>query len=282
MERCGMDYKVGFIGTGNMGSALIREIISSGAARPDNIYIYDVDQNKAGSFAKETGVRLASGNAQLVSACDYIVLAVKPAYVRGVLEEIKEKFNEDDENNKVLISIAVGISTRAIRSIIGNKAKVVRTMPNLPVLVGEGMTLVSFDDKLSEYEKTIVKRLFEGSGRVEELEERLMSEVTSVTGSSPAYVFMMIEAMADGAVLQGIPRKLAYTLASQAVLGAAKMVLETGLHPAQLKDQVCSPAGTTIEAVKALEKNAFRHSIIEAMEQCTKRTLEIGREAEGR
>ena len=117
---------------------------------------------------------------------------------------------------------------------------------------------------------------------MEELEERLMSEVTSVTGSSPAYVFMMIEAMADGAVLQGIPRKLAYTLASQAVLGAAKMVLETGLHPAQLKDQVCSPAGTTIEAVKALEKNAFRHSIIEAMEQCTKRTLEIGREAEGR
>lgn len=277
-----MDYKVGFIGTGNMGTALIRGIISSGAAKPDDIYIYDVDQSKANSFAKETGVRLASSNTQLVSACDYIVLAVKPAYIRGVLEEIKESFNEDDEVNKVLISIAVGISTKTLRSIIGNNARVVRTMPNLPVLVGEGMTLVCFDDKLSEREKTIVKGLFEGSGRVEELEERLMSEVTSVTGSSPAYVFMMIEAMADGAVQQGIPRKLAYTLSAQAVLGAAKMVLETGLHPAELKDQVCSPAGTTIEAVKALEKHTFRHTIIEAMEQCTKRALEIGREAEGR
>lgn len=273
-----MGLKIGFIGTGNMGRPLIMGVIRSGAAQPGDIYIYDVDQSKAGTLAKDTGVRLASGNAQVVSACDYIVLAVKPVYIKAVLEEIKECFTQE----KVLVSIAVGVTSKTLRSVLGERAKVVRTMPNLPVLVGEGITLICFDNKISENEKVIVRSLFEGSGKVEELEERLMSEVTSVTSSSPAYVFMMIEAMADGAVKQGIPRKLAYRLASQAVLGAAKMVLETGLHPAELKDQVCSPAGTTIEAVKSLEGNAFRHTLIEAMEQCTKRALEIGRESENR
>ena len=271
-----MGIKVGFIGTGNMGGPLIRGVIRSGAAKPDDIYIYDVDQSKAAALAKDTGVRLATGNVELVTACDYIVLAVKPVYIMAVLEEIKKSFTD----GKVLVSIAVGVSTKTLWSVLGDKAKIVRTMPNLPVLVGEGMTLVCFDKKINKQEKVIVRSLFEGSGKVEELEERLMSEVTSVTSSSPAYVFMMIEAMADGAVQQGIPRELAYRLASQAVLGSAKMVIETGLHPAQLKDQVCSPAGTTIEAVKTLEKNAFRYTIIEAMEQCTKRALEIGRESE--
>lgn len=273
-----MSIKIGFIGTGNMGAPLIRGVIRSSAAQPGDIYIYDVDESKAGAIAEDTGVQLAAGNAELVSACDYIVLAVKPVYIKSVLEEIKESFT----NQKVLISIAVGVSSKTLGSVLGENAKIVRTMPNLPVLVGEGMTLVCFDNKISEQEKIIVRSLFEGSGMVEELEERLMSEVTSVTSSSPAYVFMMLEAMADGAVQQGIPRGLAYRLASQAVLGAAKMVIETGLHPAQLKDQVCSPAGTTIEAVKTLEKNAFRHTLIEAMEQCTKRALEIGRESENR
>lgn len=273
-----MGIKIGFIGTGNMGSPLIRGVIRSEVAQPGDIYIYDVDQSKAGALAKDTGVRLAIDNVQLVSACDYIVLAVKPIYIMAVLEEIKESFT----NEKVLISIAVGVSSKTLGSALGENAKIVRTMPNLPVSVGEGMTLVCFDDKIGENEKAIVRSLFEGSGKVEELEERLMSEVAAVTSSSPAYVFMFIEAIADGAVQQGIPRKLAYKLASQAVLGAAKMVIETGLHPAELKDQVCSPAGTTIEAVKTLEKNAFRYTIIEAMEQCTKRALEIGRESENK
>lgn len=271
-----MGLKIGFIGTGNMGGPLIRGVIRSGTVQPGDIYIYDVDQSKAGALAKDTGVRLATGNVQLVTACDYIVLAVKPVYIMAVLEEIKESFTD----GKVLVSIAVGITSKTLRNVLGENTKIVRTMPNLPVLVGEGMTLVCFDNKISEHEKVIVKSMFEGSGKVEELEERLMSHVTALTGSSPAYVFMMIEAMADGAVQQGIPRALSYRLASQAVLGAAKMVLNAGLHPAELKDQVCSPAGTTIEAVKSLEKNAFRHSIIEAMEKCTQRALEIGRESE--
>lgn len=273
-----MEIRVGLIGTGNMGSPLIKGIVHSGASAPENIYIFDVDRSKAEAISKETGVRIANDNRELVQNCDYIVLAIKPAFVKQVLEEVKDLFTPD----KVLVSIAVGVTTKALKAVIGEDKKVVRTMPNLPVLVGEGMTLVCFDKSLNDTEKTVVKSLFAGSGKVEELEERLMSEVTALTSSSPAYVFIMIEAMADGAVQSGIPRKIAYKLAAQAVLGSAKMVLETGLHPADLKDQVCSPAGTTIEAVQALEKNGFRYLIMNAMQQCTRKALEIGRAAEGR
>lgn len=273
-----MGIKIGFIGTGNMGTPLIKGVIRSGAAAPGDIYIFDVDRSKAEAVSKETGARSAADNRELVRACDYIVLAVKPVFVKQVLEEIKDVFSE----SKILVSIAVGITTKSLKSILGEGRKIVRTMPNLPVLVGEGMTLVCFDKSLNDTEKAVVKSLFEGAGKAEELEERLMSEVTALTGSSPAYVFMMIEAMADGAVQSGIPRKIAYKLASQAILGSAKMVLETGLHPAELKDQVCSPAGTTIEAVQTLEKSGFRYSIMEAMKDCTKKALDIGRASEGR
>lgn len=273
-----MGTKIGFIGTGNMGTPLLKGVIRSGAAKPEDIYIFDADKSKAEALAKENGVHAAAGNPELTSACDYILLAVKPVYIRQVLEEIRDSFTED----KVLVSIAVGVTSDTIKSILGRDKKVVRTMPNLPVLVGEGMTLVCFDKNISENEKATVKSLFEGAGKVDELEERLMSQVTSLTSSSPAYIFMMIEAMADGAVEQGIPRKLAYRLASQAVLGSAKMVRDTGLHPAELKDQVCSPAGTTIEAVKSLEENGFRYSVMEAMKECTRRALEIGRESGGK
>jgi len=273
-----MGIKIGFIGTGNMGTPLIKGVIRSGAAVPEDIYIFDVDSSKAQAVSMETGVRLAKDNCGLVRTCDYVILAVKPVFVKQVLEEIKDVFSAD----KILVSIAVGITSKTLKYILGENRKIVRTMPNLPVLVGEGMTLVCFDKSLNDTERAVVKSLFEGAGKVEELEERLMSEVAALTGSSPAYVFMMIEAMADGAVQSGIPRKIAYKLASQAILGSAKMVLETGLHPAELKDQVCSPAGTTIEAVQTLEKNGFRYSIMEAMKDCTKKALDIGRASEGR
>ncbi|MGE5612987.1 MAG: pyrroline-5-carboxylate reductase [Bacillota bacterium] len=272
-----MVMKIGFIGTGNMGAPLVRGVIRSGAASSENVIVFDVDPYKTGKLSKETGVKIAAGCAELASECGCIVLAVKPSVVRNVLEEIGGCITD----NTIIISIAAGITISSLKSMIGENKKVVRVMPNLAVSVGEGMTLVCFDGNISADERKLVKSLFEGSGRVEELEERLMSEVISLTGSSPAYVFMMIEAMADGAVLQGIPRALAYKLAAQAVLGSAKMVLETGLHPGILKDQVCSPAGTTIAAVNSLEKNGFRNSIIEAMKECTRRAKEICRESEG-
>ncbi len=272
-----MEAKIGFIGAGNMGSAIVRGVVLSSAARPEDIYIFDVDKKKAEDLAKETGAAVAESSLELVNKCSYVILAVKPVYVEQVLTEIRDSFTSD----MVLISIAAGISMETLKSYIGSDRKVVRTMPNLPLMVGEGMTLLSFDNNIGEDEKNIVKNIFACSGKTQELEERLMNEVTALTGSSPAYVFVMLEAMADGAVQQGIPRKIAYRLAAQAVMGSAKMVLETGLHPAELKDQVCSPAGTTIEAVRSLEKSGFRYSIIEAMSECTARAhkLDEGRKA---
>lgn len=267
-----MGKKIGFIGTGNMGASILKGVIRSGTAQPEDILIYDADSRKTAALANETGVVAVASNSELVKLSDYIVLAVKPIFIGQVMEEIKDSFSTD----KVLVSIAVGVSSDTLRACLLKDSKIVRTMPNLPLMVGEGMTLICFDNNIGNEEKIFVKRLFEGSGNTEELEERLMSQVTALTGSSPAYAFIMIEAMADGAVAQGIPRKLSYKLAAQAVLGSAKMVLETGLHPAELKDQVCSPAGTTIEAVKALEKSGFRYSIIDAMNECTARALEIG------
>ena len=273
-----MGKKIGFIGTGNMGASILKGVIRSGTAKPEDIFIFDADSHKTAALSNETGVVTAASNSELVKLSDYIVLAVKPVFAGQVMEEIKDSLS----NDKVLDSIAVGISSDTLRVYLRKESKIVRTMPNLPLMVGEGMTLICFDNNIGNDDRIFVKKLFEGSGKAEELEERLMSQVTALTGSSPAYVFLMIEAMADGAVAQGIPRKLAYKLAAQAVAGSAKMVLETGLHPAELKDQVCSPAGTTIEAVKALEMNGFRYSLINAMDECTARALEIGRESGSR
>ncbi|HPD01708.1 MAG TPA: pyrroline-5-carboxylate reductase, partial [Acetivibrio sp.] len=180
------------------------------------------------------------------------------------------------DDKKILVSVAVGIPIKFYQGIVGADKRIVRTMPNTPALVGEGMTLMCWEN-VSDDEGKTVREIFECFGKVEYLDEKLMSEVTALTSSSPAYVFMFIEAMADAAVLSGIPRNLAYKLAAQAVLGSAKMVLETGKHPGELKDMVCSPAGTTIEAVSSLEKNRFRYAVIEAMNECTRKALEIGK-----
>lgn len=269
--------RIGFIGTGNMGTILVKGVVRSGIAEPGNIRIFDVDSERAAALCRETGVELAESNKALVEWADYVILAVKPNCVKIPLEECKSSFDA----SKVLISIAAGVAIKSIKDILGTDAKVVRTMPNMPAFVGEGMTLVSFDDKINAAEKGIVRKLFESSGKVEELEERLMNEGTALTGSSPAYVYIFLEAMGDAAVQLGIPRNKAYKLAAQAVLGSAKMVLESGMHPAELKDLVCSPAGTTIEAVKTLEKHGFRYVIMDAIEECAKKAREIGRSAAG-
>ncbi|HEY9062436.1 MAG TPA: pyrroline-5-carboxylate reductase [Pseudobacteroides sp.] len=269
-----MDISLGFIGAGNMGAAMVKSIAKSGLIKPGNIYIFDVDTDKVNTLKSETGINVLGSAGEIVKKSDLIILAVKPNLVKIVLDACKESFNSD----KILVSVAVGLPISLYKGILGSDKKVIRTMPNTPALVGEGMTLVSFDNNISKDDLGLVLPLFETMGKVEVLDEKLMSEVTALTGSSPAYVFMFIEAMADAAVLSGIPRNLAYKLASQAVLGSAKMVLETGKHPGELKDQVCSPAGTTIEAVSTLEKNGFRYAIIDAMNECTKRAREIGKQ----
>jgi len=268
-----MSVNIGFIGAGNMGGALIRGISKGNAEKKYRIFAYDINSKAMDRLAAETGITLCSNNIELVKASDIVFLAVKPQYAKTVLEEIKDVLG-----SRILVSIIVGLPISWYKAVLGEKARVVRTMPNTPALVGEGMTLVCFDGSLSPSEKECIMELFSYSGKAEELEEGLMSEVTALTSSSPAYVFMFIEAMADAAVKSGIPRDKAYRLAAQAVLGSAKMVLETGKHPAELKDMVCSPAGTTIEAVAELEKSGFRGAIIRAMGECTRRAREISKQ----
>jgi pyrroline-5-carboxylate reductase len=267
------NIRIGLIGTGNMGASILKGIASSGFFKAARINIYDIDADKAKALIDETGTNLMKDNKDLALNSDIIILAVKPFLVKSVLEEIKSCFNGAQ---KVLASIAAGISIEYIKSILGRQAIVARLMPNLPVMAGEGMTVVCFDNNADEESKALVKKIFECCGKVEELEERLMNEVIALTGSSPAYVAMLIEAMGDAAVRSGIPRNLSYKLAAQAVLGTAKIITETDIHPAKLKDMVCSPAGTTIEAVNALEEGNFRYAVMEAMDRCTKRAREIG------
>lgn len=270
-----MQINLGFIGCGNMGAALVRGIVKAGKVPAGSIFIYDVDKSKTGELAAETGVKAVDDNGEVIRNSDVIILAVKPGVVRTTLEPLAAAF----DSTKVLVSIAAGITIKTLKEIIGNQVKIVRTMPNTPALVSEGMTILSYDEEIDDQEKMVVKELFKCVGGVEVLDEKLMSEVIAVTSSSPAYVFMFIEAMADAGVQAGLQRSLAYKLAAQAVLGSAKMVLETGKHPGELKDMVCSPAGTTIEAVHTLEKNGFRYAVIEAMRECTRRAREIGKES---
>lgn len=268
-----MDISVGFIGAGKMGSAIAKGIAKSKVIPPEKIYIFDIDTSKSSQLERESGITVLKSNEEVINKSNIIILAVVPGVIRTVLEPCKHFFK-----NKILVSIAAGVPISTYKEILGDKAKIIRTMPNRPVLVSEGMTLISYDSlTVSKEEVDIIKALFEVIGRVEILDEGLMNEVVALTSSSPAYVFMLIESMADAAVLYGISRKSAYIMAAQAVLGSAKMVLETGKLPAELKDEICTPAGTTIEAVKTLEKNSFRYAIIEAMENCTIKAREIGK-----
>jgi len=265
--------KIGFMGTGVMGTAMIKGIIKANIVNPFDIFVFDLDKQKLQALKVELGVNAVADSTEIVEKCDYIILAVKPNVVKVVLEGIKHVFSSD----KLLISIAAGIPLKTYKNALGEDKKVIRAMPNTPAIIGEGMTLISFDQCVPEDNIKDAMNILGALGKVECLEERLMNEVVALTGSSPAYIFMLIEAMADAAVLSGIPRQTAYRLASQAVSGSAKMVAETGKHPGELKDQVCSPAGTTIEAVASLEKNGFRNSIIEAMNECTKKAKELGK-----
>ncbi len=265
--------RLGFIGNGNMGRAIICGILENKIAAAGDIIVSDIDTNGLEWIKSKYGVETARDNKQTAKAADMLFLCVKPQFVYSVIDEIKDCVNE----NTVVVSIVAGQSIDALTSSFGKKIKLVRVMPNTPALVGEGMAALTPNENVSESELKAALEIFNSFGRGEIVSENLMDAVTAVSGSSPAYVFMMLEAMADAAVIGGMPRKQAYTFAAQAVLGSAKMVLETRKHPGELKDMVCSPAGTTIDAVAELEKNGFRNSIIEAMKKCMEKSKELGK-----
>lgn len=251
--------KIGFIGMGNMGMAIMKGLLKS--MPPEEILFSSAHTDKMEKISKETGVACAASNSECARQVKYLVLAVKPQVLPKVFAEIKDAVTKE----QVIISIAAGYSISDLAEGLGGQVRVVRTMPNTPAMVGEGMTGLCYEEALfTEEEKATVEALFTAVGKTEKVEEKLLDVVASASGCSPAYVYMFIEALADGCVKNGLPRQMAYRMAAQAVLGSAKMVLETGKHPGELKDMVCSPGGTTIEGVAALEQGGFRGAIIKA------------------
>ena len=268
-----MDKIIGFIGCGNMAESMIAGIIKSGLIDPDKIIASARTETTIEKVRTKHGIRTTLDNQEVAEAADFLIIAVKPNMYWDILKEIQMNIKPDT----IIVSIAAGISIEFMGNVIGRDKLIVKAMPNTPAMVGEGMTALSFSKKVDDNIKNEIQNIFNSFGKTEIIDENLMNGYTAIAGSSPAYVYIMIEAMADAGVLQGIPRDQAYKMASQAVLGAAKMVLDTGLHPGQLKDKVCSPEGTTIEAVAKLEEKGFRTAIIEAMTTCAEKSKEMNK-----
>ncbi|MBQ7572893.1 MAG: pyrroline-5-carboxylate reductase [Clostridia bacterium] len=266
-----MKMKFGFIGSGNMATAIVGGIIGSDIAGVNEIIVSDINEQSLDAIYNKYKVATTLHNKE-VAESDILFLCVKPNVVYKVIDEIKDFVTPDT----VVVSIVAGQSIEKLEKAFEREIKLVRVMPNTPALVGEGMSALSKNANVSENEIKYVEKVFNGFGIARVVDEKLMDAVTAVSGSSPAYAFMMIEAMADGAVMNGMPRDMAYTFAAQALLGSAKMVLDTGMHPGALKDMVCSPGGTTIEAVRVLEQKGFRGALIEAVNACAKKSKELG------
>lgn len=265
--------KLGFIGCGNMGKAMISGIINAGQLKPTDIIVSDLNAGSLETAKAELGIHTTTNSIELAQKSEIIVVAVKPNIYGIVLEQIKEAITP----STLVVTIAAGISIDFVEGIIGKDKKVIRTMPNTPALVGEGMTAMCPNKNITEEEKESILSLLKGFGKAEIVGEYLIDAVIGASGSAPAYVFMFIEAMADAAVLAGMPRAQAYTFAAQAVYGSAKMVMETDMHPGKLKDMVCSPGGTTIEAVRAFEKTGLRSSVIESVTACIEKSKKMGK-----
>ncbi|MCR5626158.1 MAG: pyrroline-5-carboxylate reductase [Lachnospiraceae bacterium] len=266
--------KLGFIGCGNMATAIMGGIIKKGLVKKEDITGADTSAAARQKVSEAYGINTVEDNREVIKASDVVFFAVKPQFLHDMAQGIKDVVRED----QVIISIAAGRSLKLLQEEFpGKNLKIVRLMPNTPALVGESMTAMCANNNVTDEEKQKAMELISSFGRAVELPERLFDTVTAVSGSSPAYVFMFIEAMADAAVLGGMPRNMAYEFAAQSVLGSAKMVLDTGKHPGELKDMVTSPAGTTIEAVRVLEEGAFRSTVIEAVEACREKSEEMGK-----
>jgi pyrroline-5-carboxylate reductase len=266
--------KVGFLGAGNMGEAIIKGLLQAGLVPPTTISATDVRSERLDQVARQYGIRAAASNGALVDGSDVVILAVKPQIMGAVLKEIAPAV----DGRQLLISIAAGVATRTIRQHLGKAARLIRVMPNTPALVLEGVTAIARAEGLEAGDLETAQELFGAVGRVVVLDEDALDAVTGLSGSGPAYVAIVIESLADGGVKMGLDRATAMTLATQTVLGSAKLILETGVHPGQLKDMVASPGGTTIAGIAALEEGAVRRTFIAAVERATQRSRELGKQ----
>lgn len=259
-----MEMKIGFIGCGNMGGAMMQGILDSGKCKKEDMMTSDKSPAALQAKKDTLGIQVTTDNKEVAAFADVLFLAVKPQFYEAVIQEIKDVVTE----KQIIVTIAPGKTLAWISGQFGKELKIIRTMPNTPAMVKAGMMGMCPNELVTEDEVRMIRDICEGFSETEVITENLMDVVTAVSGSSPAYVFMFIEAMADAAVAGGMARDKAYKFAAQAVMGSAKMVLETGRHPGDLKDMVCSPAGTTIQAVRVLEEKGMRSAVFEAMMKC--------------
>ena len=267
--------KVGFLGAGNMGEAMIRGLLKAGTVLAEDIFATDARLDRLQQLGKLYGIHTLSDNSLLVKRVDVVILAVKPQIIHSVLKEVGSAVTP----KKLVISVAAGVPTVALRADLPKGVRLIRVMPNTPALVLEGVTAVAKADGLQKGDLETAEEIFGAVGKVVVLEEEALDAVTGLSGSGPAYVALMIEALADGGVKVGLDRLTAMTLAAQTVLGSAKLLIETGAHPGQLKDMVTSPGGTAIAGIAALEEGGVRRTLISAVERATLRSRELGRGA---
>jgi pyrroline-5-carboxylate reductase len=265
--------RIGFLGCGNMGEALVKGLVAASVVEAGALMASDTRGDRLADLDRRYGVRIAKDNVELVRECDVIVLAVKPQIMSTVLTEISSSLSR----RQLVISIAAGVSTATIRAGVGKDVRLIRVMPNTPALVREGATAIAKATGLEVGDLETAEEIFGAVGKVVVLDEDLMDAVTGLSGSGPAYVAVVIESLADGGVKMGLDRVTAMTLATQTVLGAAKLLLETGMHPGSLKDMVSSPGGTSITGIAALEEGGIRTTFIKAVERATLRSRELGR-----
>jgi pyrroline-5-carboxylate reductase len=261
--------RLGFIGCGKMATALVRGLIASGKVRPDEISASDADADARNRLAEKAGVRVVPSNGALRDVAEVFVLCVKPADVKAALSEV-------DVAHKLLISIVAGLPLKTLQAMAGADARIIRVMPNTPALVHKGAAAFALGNGATEEDAKIAEMIFSAVGIVARVPEELLDAVTGLSGSGPAYAYLVIEALADGAVLMGVPRDLALRLAAQTLAGAAEMVLATGEHPAALRDMVTSPGGTTIAGIEALERDGARAAFVHAVRAATERARILG------
>ena len=272
-----MEKKIGFIGAGNMGGALI--VAAGKSIGPEQVLITDYLPEKAAELAAQVGCETAADNSEIVRRCERVVLAVKPNVMRDVVRGIAPAVTERVRAGKelILVTIAAGITTDTIKECLETQVPVIRIMPNTPVAVGQGMILLTGGSEVTEEMYARFRTCLAKAGDFERLPESAIDITSSISGCTPAYAYMFIDSLAVGAVQVGVPRAQALRLAAKTVLGSAAMVLESGLHPDQLKDNVCSPGGSTIVGVTALEENRFRYAVEQSIIRSTEKNCSLGK-----
>lgn len=265
-----MNKTIGFIGCGNMGGSIARAVAKTGV----NVLLSDTFSSKAKELAKEIKAT-ATDNSTISKSADVVFLGVKPQVMANTVSEIKSEISKKE--NTLVISMAAGLSTQKIIEMFGKNIKLIRIMPNTPVGVGKGMILYSVTEQVTSDDISTFTEIMQYAGEIDFVDEKLIDAGSAVSGCGPAFVYMFIEALADGGVMCGLPRDKAIKYATQTLLGSAELLKSSGKHPGELKDAVCSPGGSTIEGVKALENGAFRGTVINAVSEAFNKTKELGK-----